>query len=464
MTMIAKKEKFISGWMIALINIAAISNVKNFPLLAEYGLSIVSFLILTAFFFFIPVAFAAAELASTWPDRGIYTWVKQAFGPKMGFLAIWLQWGSNVIWYPTILSFIAGTVAYVIDPSLATNRFFVFSVVLISFWTFTFLNFFGMHFSGWLSSLSAIFGTLLPITLIIALGFFWIFGGNTIEIQWNWKGVFPKLTSLNELVLLSGVILGLSGLEMSGVHAQNVVNPKKDYPLGIFSSAFLIIIISILGGLAIASVVPPEKIELASGSMKAFAFFFQAFQTPWMTPLISAITTFGAVGMLSTWIAGPSRGLLAAATDGDLPPFFHKTNRFGMPTSILTGQAILVSLLAFLFLFMPSINSSYWALIALASILYQLMYLLMFLSLIILRYKEPKTKRPYHIPFGKWGLWIVGGCGIFGSSFGLFFAFFPPSQFAIGKLILFESFLIGGTLFFCAIPFFIYRLRSRTWK
>ncbi|MBI3901187.1 MAG: amino acid permease, partial [Chlamydiia bacterium] len=140
-----KTDKFISGWMIALINIAAISNVKNFPLLAEYGLSVVSFLILAAFFFFIPVAFTAAELASTWPEKGIYTWAKQAFGSKIGFLAIWLQWASNVIWYPTILSFIAGTVAYTIHPELATHRVFIFSVVLIVFWTFTFLNFFGMH-------------------------------------------------------------------------------------------------------------------------------------------------------------------------------------------------------------------------------------------------------------------------------------------------------------------------------
>ncbi|HLB53396.1 MAG TPA: amino acid permease, partial [Chlamydiales bacterium] len=446
------------------INIAAISSVKNFPLLAEYGLSIVSFLILSALFFFIPVAFSAAELASTWPDRGVYTWVKQAFGPKMGFLAIWLQWASNVIWYPTILSFIAGTVAYVINPDLATNRFFIFSIVLISFWTFTFLNFFGMHLSGWLSSLSALFGTLLPIALIILLGVFWAFGNHPSEICWSWKGMLPNLTHLNELVLLSGVLLGLAGLEMSGVHARNVVNPKKDYPLGIFSSAILIIVVSVLGGLSIATVVPRENIELTSGSMKAFASFFQAFKAPWLTPLISAITTFGAIGMLSTWIAGPSRGLLAAAVDGDLPKIFHRANRFGMPTAILTAQALLVSLLATLFLFMPSVNSSYWALIALASILYQLMYLLMFSALLALRYKEPKTHRPYKIPLGKLGLWLVGGCGIFGSTFGLLFAFFPPSQFDIGKLLLFESFLIGGTIFFCMIPFCLFRIRSRSWK
>src|SRR3989344_8660432 len=101
-------------WMISLINIAAVCNIKNFPLLAEYGLSIVLFLVLSSLFFFIPVALVSAELASGWPDRVVYTWVKEALGPRLGFLAIWLQWIENVIWYPTVLSFLAATFAYII--------------------------------------------------------------------------------------------------------------------------------------------------------------------------------------------------------------------------------------------------------------------------------------------------------------------------------------------------------------
>ncbi|MDE3055894.1 MAG: amino acid permease [Verrucomicrobiota bacterium] len=458
------KKRFLTGWMIALINVAAICNVKNFPLLAEYGLSIISFLFLSALFFFIPVAFVSAELAAAWPERGIYTWVKEAFGSRLAFFAIWLQWASNVLWYPTILSFIAGTAAYAIDPQLATNPTFIFCAVLGSFWLFTWLNFFGMRLSGWISVLSALLGTLLPIAVIILFGVKWMLGHHALAFHWSLHSIFPRIDTLNELVLLSGVLLGLAGLEMSAVHAQNVRNPKRDYPLGIFVSAFLILLLSSLGALSIASVIPQSEIELTSASMRAFSYFFAAFELPWMTPLLAAITTFGAVGMLSTWIAGPSRGLLAAAVDGDLPLFLHKANRFGAPTALLTLQAILVSLLASLFLFMPSVNSSYWTLLALASILYQLMYLLFFFSFLRLRRMKKNQERPYRVPGGRWGAWIIGGCGIAGSSFGFFFAFFPPAQFNVGKLLLFESFLIVGMLFFCAIPFWIYRCRKRVWK
>ena len=447
--------------MIAMINVAAICNIKNFPLLAEYGLSILLFLVLSALFFFIPAALVSAELASAWPDRGIYTWARVAMGPRLGFLAIWLQWIENVIWYPTILSFLAGTFAYIFNPSLATNRYFVMGVILIAFWSATFLNFLGMKFSGWLSTLSAMLGTILPIALIIILSAIYLINGHTSQIRFEWKGLLPDLSSINQLVLLSGVLLGLAGVEMSAVHARDVRHPKSDYPKGIFFSVLLILIFSFLGALAIGVVVPEAQIELASGGMEAFRYLFDAFNASWAMPVVAAITTFGAFGMMSTWIVGPSRGILATAEHGDLPKFLQKVNRHNMPVNILITQAVIVTLLSTVFLFMPSVNSSYWILVALASILYQVMYVLMFIAAIILRKKQAKTPRSYRIPGGTTGVWVVGGMGMIGSLFGFFIGFFPPSQFDIGQLAFFESFLIFGTLIFCLIPLGIYSYRNR---
>jgi putative glutamate/gamma-aminobutyrate antiporter len=457
-------KRTLTASMIALINVAAVCNIKNFPLLAEYGLSIVFFLILSAIFFFLPVSLVSAELASGWPERGVYSWVKLALGARFGFLAIWLQWISNVIWYPTILSFIAGTFAYMIDPSLASNTRYTMVVILVAFWSATFINFLGMRISGWISSLTALFGTIVPIALIILLGALWSFGDNPIEIHFSWPALLPDLASFNQLVLLSGLLLGLAGMEMSAVHARDVKNPQRDYPKAILLSATLILIFSALGALAIAAIVPVKQIELASGGMEAFSFLFDSFNMSWATPVIAFVTTIGALGMMSTWIVGPSRGLFATAEDGDLPPLFHRVNKRGMPISILIAQAIIVTILSLVFLFMPSVNSSYWALVALASILYQIMYVLMFISAIVLRHKSPETPRPYRIPFGDAGLWITSILGILGSIFGLIFGFFPPSQFSTGKLIYFESFLIGGSAVFCLAPLLIFHFRKPSWS
>src|SRR3546814_3020480 len=81
-------------------------------------------------------------------------------------------------------------------------------------------------------------------------------------------------------------------------------------------------------------------------------------------------------------------GLLVAAEDGNLPEFFQRANRQGAPVVMLMTQAIIVTILSALFLFMPSVNGSYWLLAALAAQLYMLMYLLMFAAAIKLRSEE----------------------------------------------------------------------------
>jgi putative glutamate/gamma-aminobutyrate antiporter len=456
-------KKMLTVWMIGLINVAAICNIKNFPLLAEYGLSVILFLFLSSVFFFIPVALVSAELASSFPDRGVYSWVREGLGPRMGFLAIWLQWIENVIWYPTILSFIAATFSYIFDPSLATNKTYILCTVLVTFWPMTFVNFLGMRISGWISSLSALLGTLVPIALIIVLGLWWILSGHPLQIEFSCKAILPDLTSVNQLVLLSGVLLGLAGIEMSAVHAREVQDPRRNYPRAIFLSAGLILLFSALGALAIATIVPAHQIELASGSMDAFSLLFTTLNMKWAIPLIAAIMTFGALGMMSTWIIGPSRGLLATAEHGDLPPLFQKTNAQGMPVAILITQAVIVTILSTVFLFMPSVTSSYWILVALASVLYMVMYVLMMISAIRLRHKHPHIDRAYQVPGGIKGLWTICLLGMVGSLLGFVLGFLPPSQLDTGNLIRFESFLIGGTVLFCILPLIIYSLRKPHW-
>jgi len=454
----------LTAWMIAMMNVAAICNIKNFPVMAEYGLSTVFFLILSSICFFIPISIVSAELATGWPDRGVYTWVKEGLSPSLGFLAIWLQWIENVIWYPTILSFIAATFAYIFMPELATNKIYILCIILGTFWTFTFINFLGMRVAGWISTISALFGTILPIVLILSLGIFWISKGLPCQIDFTFSSLLPNLTSFNEIVLLSGVMFSLTGLEMSAVHAKDVKHPKTDYPKAIFLSATLIISLSALGSVAVATVVPHEKLELTSGGMEAFRALFVAFDMPWAVPVIATIISLGAMGMMNTWIVGPSRGLLATAQHGDFPPILQKTNKNAMPVNILILQALIVSILSLVFLFMPTVSASYWILIALAAELYMIMYVLLFISAIRLRYTKPQVERTYRVPFGNPGMWVVSSLGILGALFATIISFFPPSQIQTGSFAIFESVLIGGCVIFCVIPLIIYRLRKPEWK
>lgn len=449
-----------------MINIVTILSVRNWPGTAEYGLASISFILLALIFFFVPAALLSAELATGWPHKGgIFAWVKEGLGHRMGFLAVWLLWLENVVWYPAILSFISAAIAYIFLPSLAESSSFMFLTILLTFWALTFANLRGMKVSGWISSAGAIFGVFLPGAVIILLGFAWIFSGHTPQIDLSWSSILPQSAHFSELAYLSIIMLSLCGIEMSAVHARDVENPQKDYPRAIFFSASMISVLTILGTIAIAVIIPKEKISLVSGTMQALELFLQSFNMPGLVPILALLVALGAMGTVSTWIAGPCRGLLAAGEKGDFPPMLQKTNSKGMPSALLYLQGAIVTLLSLAYVFMPDIQSSFWVLNVLASILYSIMYLLLFISGIVLRYKRPTTHRAYRVPGGKtWGMWLAGILGIIGTVFVIIIGFFPPPGINITSLFWFDVTLVIGIVISCGAPLLLYEYRSRTWQ
>lgn len=459
----------LSVFTLAMINVAAIGSVKNWPLIAEYGFSAIFFYLLAALVFFLPISLVSAELATGWPKLGgIYVWVKEAFGHRTGFLAIWLLWFENVIWYPTVLSFVAATIAYIFDPELAQSRLYTGAMILILYWLATLANLRGMRFSSWISTVSVICGTFLPGALIIGLGIAWFYSGKPLQISFNTESLFPNMGSLQPWIIFTGVLLTLAGMEMSAIHARDVKNPQRDYPRAILLSFLLIVGLTLLGVLSIASVIPHEKISLVAGSLQAFSIFVESSQLSFLTPYIAVCIAIGALGAVSTWVIGPTRGLLAAAQYGDLPSFFTKVNKNGMPSSLLICQGAIVSFLSLLFVLMPTVNAAFWTLTVLVSLLYLIIYILMFAAAIKLRYKRPEVERSYKVPFGKAGIWFIAGTGILSSIFSFIVGFFPPAVFTKGGLfgspVFYVSFLIAGVLIVCISPFIILSFKKPSWK
>ena len=122
---------------LAMINVSAIVSLRGLPAETTYGLSSAFYYIFAALFFLLPVSLVAAELTTGWPQKGgVFRWVGEAFGPRLGFLAIWLQWIQTTIWFPTVLTFAAVSLAFMgpdqrWDQALAANNIYVICIVLI---------------------------------------------------------------------------------------------------------------------------------------------------------------------------------------------------------------------------------------------------------------------------------------------------------------------------------------------
>lgn len=460
-----QKKHALTIFSLTMITVGSVDSIRNLPATALFGSQLIAFFILGALFFLIPTALVSAELASGWPKQGgIYIWVKEAFGKQMGFFAIWLQWIENVIWYPTILSFVAGTIGYLINPALANNPHFLWVIIVSSFWGATFVNLRGMSSSALLSSVCTLFGLLLPMSLIIGLGAAWIVDGNPIQVQFDLPSILPHLQDRSIWVSLTAIILSFCGIEIATVHANDVQNPQRAFPRALIYSVCIILSTLILGSLAIAVVLPQQDINLVAGIMQAFDAFFSQYHLSWLMPVMALMLVMGGFGGVSNWIIAPTKGLLVAAQDDNLPLVFQRINKQGAPVTMLIGQAVIVTILSSLFLFMPSVNGSYWFLTALAAQLYMLMYLLMFLAAIKLRIKAPLHPRGFRIPGGLLGMCLVAGVGMIGVLTTLVVSFLPPDGINVGRVGRYELSLILGLLTMCSPPFICNWLRKRSYN
>lgn len=449
-------KKPLSLFSLIAINVIAIDSLRTLPFSAEYGFSAVFYYLLAAITFFIPVSLVAAELATAFPETGgVYIWAREAFGKKIGLLTIWLQWFYNIVWYPTIMSLIAVTVAYTFDPALQNNKLYMLAVMMSAFWICTWINCLGMRAASWLSDVSAIVGTLIPMLFIIILGAIWMIKGNPIQIDFHATSFFPDFKHVNNLVLLIAILYGLVGMEMSASHAKEVSNPQKDYPKAVFYSMIVILATLILGSLAISIVVPTKQLNIISGLLQAFELFFQSFHMMWVMPILAILIVLGAMGGAAAWMLGPSKGMLMACRDGLLPAFLAKAEKNNTPVRILILQGMIFTLLCSVFVLMPTVSSGFWALTDVTSILALLVYVVMFIAAIVLRYKFPNRARAYQIPFGKTGLWIICLLGLFTCLFGVAIGFVPPTQIPVGNVTTYEIIIASGVVLGCIAPFIL---------
>lgn len=462
MNLMKNKKRVLSVFSLAMINVIAIDSLRNLPTNAATGLAIPLFYIIATLVFLIPSVLITAELATHRPKTGgAYVWVREAFGPQWGFVNIWLQWIYNVFWYPTILSFIGANIAYLIDPSLAGDKWFMLPLIIGTFTIVTIANCCGMKLSSLISSISAVIGTIIPMAFIIALGIGWIMAGKPLALTPSAANFLPHFSQIPNLAFLVVIFFSLMGMEMSAVHAEEVKNPQRDYPRALYYSSLIIVITSILASTAVAILVPKSSLNIVSGLDQAFAIFLNAFGLKWLLPFVILIIILGGFGGMAAWVIGPPKGLVVAAEDGCAPTLFSRRNKYGAPVAVLIAQAIIVILLCSMFLLIKSFNTSYWILSDLTAQLALIFYIILFAAAIKLRYKTKPNPNAFRIPGGKIGIWLVGGVGIVACIGAIAIGFIPPETIKIANIKLYEIMLGAGVLIFVLLPLIFYKLSTR---
>jgi amino acid transporter len=442
-----KKASGIGLFALVMLISGAIDSIRNLPATALFGSSLIFFFIFSAIIFLIPAGLVSAELSSRSNEKsGIFHWVHQAFGEKIAFFAIWLQWINTLVWFPTVLSFIAGTAVYFINPVLAQNKIYLVSIILSTFWFLTWVNLKGLHFSARFTSVCTVIGMIIPMTLIIVLALIWVAIGNPLQVHFTKAELLPNFAHWDNWISLTAIMSAFLGMELATVHIKEVSNPQKTFPKALFISVLIILSTMILGSLAIAMVLPKNEINLVNGVMQAFSNFFAIYHLSWMVPVITVMLLLGSLGGITSWVISPAKGLLHAAELGFLPQFLTRKNKNGVAKNLLIFQGIFVSLVCLAFLLMPSVNGSYWLLTALSTQLYMVMYVVMFLAAMVLKKKASLVSQGFVIPGGKLGMYLVSLLGLVGCAITLCVGFVPPAGINVGTTWNYEIVFCTGLI------------------
>ena len=302
-------------------------------------------------------------------------------------MAIWLQWVENVVWFPSIVAFIAAAFAHIFHLSI--NQIYLAISVPIIFWISTWINLKGIELTAKLSTYCTILGLLFPLTCLIIFAFLL---PNHTGTHYN-QHVFDHLMDFHPLKSLDysaiGVMcLSLAGLEITAVHVTNVEKPQKIYTAAILISMFVILCSLTLGSFSILALIPINDIDFVDSILNIFRACLEEIGISYLEPIFAFAILLGSFGGLINWIIAPVRGLMASAKDGFIPKYLQAENESNMPNVMLYAQAILVTILSMLFLIFDSANKSYWVLTIIPAGLYLLMYILLFSAYIKLLYDK----------------------------------------------------------------------------
>lgn len=292
---------------LAMLTVVAVASLRSLPAMADYGLASILLYLIPAVVFLVPTALVAAELATGWKG-GVYVWVREAFGNRIGFLAIWLQWIQNVVWYPIQIAFIAVSLSYVFGMGgLGNNGVYVAAVIIVLYWASTMVALRGGNLFAKVGSISGLIGTLFPALLLIVFGIIWLAIGKPVQTSLHASALLPPWTGIASIVLIVSNVLAYAGMEVNAVHANDLEHPGRQFPRAIALATALILLVLVLPTLAIAFAVPHRELGLIDGINLAFREFFDHFGMGWGTPVISLLIALGAFASVVAWIAGPSR-------------------------------------------------------------------------------------------------------------------------------------------------------------
>jgi basic amino acid/polyamine antiporter, APA family len=338
---------------------------------------------------------SVAELGTMIPrSGGFYVFAHRALGDYAGFIVGWSDWLSTCGTI-AVISMVIGEYAGKLIPALAGRDA---AIALAAVFFFTFLQWKGIRRGSYTQNLTSLLKALVFVVLIAAC---FLLGGRGVREQSSETLVWGLPLLALVVKALQGVLYTYDGWYSVIYFGEEVRNPARDVPRSMIGGVLSVILIYVLVNLALVYVLPLSELagtKLATGAAAEELFGERGEKIILVLALISMLSTINAYHLTAPRI------LLAMSRDKLISGRADHVNEGGTPTITLLVSA----LAAILFILAGKTLDKVLAVLA---FFFVINYTVSFLSVFVLRWREPETPRPYRA----WGYPWTTGLALIGS-------------------------------------------------
>jgi amino acid transporter len=360
---------------------------------AGYGRAVL-LLALVPLVWSLPTSLMVGELASAVPEEGgYYCWVRRALGGFWGFQEAWLSMAASVFdmaIYPVIFVLYLGRIEPAWTAGGRGTLWALAAVVLCAAWNLRGARAVGEG-SVWLFCL-----LLSPFVVLTAVGL-WkgLAGPHGTGLGGSSLGLKAPTAGADFAGAVSVTLWNYMGWDNASTVAEEVEEPQRNYPRAMLLATGLVALTYVLPLAAVAMAGTPAE-EFSTG---AWADAARQVVGPWLALCVVLGGTINGFGMFNALMMSYTRVPYALAEEGMLPKVVARRTEAGVPWVSVVLCSVAWAL---------ALGMSFERLISIDLVLYGAALVLEFISLVVLRVKEPGLVRPFKVPGGLWGAVAVG--------------------------------------------------------
>ena len=423
-----KLVKTLRRFDMLLFLVCALVGLDTLGQVASHGAQTFTWVVVLGVFFLIPYGLVMSELGTTFPQEGgQYEWMKLAWGRFTAGLGTVLYWISNPLWVGGSLAFVSASAWATYVHAIGTGTIGDYAFKLLFIWLTVSVAIIGLRWGKWIPNLGA-------LARILVLGLF----SATVAIYAIEHGVHGygasafRPTTAVFIALVPLLIFNYVGFELANGAAEEMENPQRDVPVAVLRGGMIGVLCYAIPIFGIVTVLPTSKITGIGGFLDAVRTTFTVYGPAHhiLLEAMALLFIFALVTSGSAWIIGSDRALAVAGYDGGFAGWFGVFNaRLGTPVrvNVLSGIVASAFMISAQLLNTGSNASTFVIVLYMATSTGLLSYLLIFPAAIKLRYSHGGVPRPYRMPLGIPGVWILGILTTLWIILGSWIAVFPDT-------------------------------------